>query len=69
MVQTTLHVCSTCSCLFCITRILQFPIFHNLVQAGYFTVYTSQILADMRLVIQTTSKVELVFSAYFSSLL
>ena len=36
MVQTTLHVCSTCLCFFCITRVLWFSNFHNLVQAGYF---------------------------------
>ena len=36
-VQTTLHVCSTCFCLFCITGVLWFSIFRNLAWAGYFT--------------------------------
>ena len=36
MVQTMLHVCSTCLHLFCITGVLEFSIFHSLVQAGYF---------------------------------
>ena len=37
MVQTTLHVCSACFHMFCITRVLWVSIFRHLAQAGYFT--------------------------------